>query len=179
MVTAMVQSLTKTSVVTHLGWHNQTAQYRPGSVWLQRIAVLTCWRRPGRQICQLWVATAAMAYGKLGFIHGGIPGRGRDKSIPLYSALVRLHLERCAWLWSLQFKKDTDWRGFKGGPWKWPKGWRTCPIRRHWKNRGFFPWSREGLEEDFIHGISVLKGQLQRGQRLPFHKEPPGEDTGK
>lgn len=36
MVAVMVQSLTKTSVVMHLGWHNQTAQYRLGSVWLQR-----------------------------------------------------------------------------------------------------------------------------------------------
>lgn len=47
MAALMVQSLTKTDVVLHLGCHNQTAQHRPGSVTAEE----PCWKWSGRQIC--------------------------------------------------------------------------------------------------------------------------------
>jgi len=52
--------------------------------------------------------TAQKASRILGYIKRSLASRSREVILPLYSALLRPHLETCIQLWSLQHKKDME-----------------------------------------------------------------------
>ncbi|GAB0190497.1 mitochondrial enolase superfamily member 1 [Grus japonensis] len=90
--------------VLHLRKHNPAVQHRLGSTWLESSSV----ERDLGVLVDKCAAAAKKANRMLGCINKGITSRGKEVIIPLYSALVRPHLEYCVQFGSPLYKKDVD-----------------------------------------------------------------------
>ncbi|GAB0175877.1 mitochondrial enolase superfamily member 1 [Grus japonensis] len=99
------------SKVLHLGKHNPSVQHRLGSTQLgsssveRDLGVLMDNKLNKSEQC---AAEAKKANRMLGGINKDITSRDKEVIIPLYSVLVRPHLEYCVQFWSPVYKKDVD-----------------------------------------------------------------------
>jgi len=97
--------------VLHMGRGNPKHKYRLGGQWLKSspeekdFGVLVDEKLNMSWQCAL---AAQKANRILGCIKRSVASRSREGILPLYSSLVRPHLESCIHLWSPQRRKDMD-----------------------------------------------------------------------
>jgi len=97
--------------ILDLGRNNPTHQYRLGADLLDSssaerdLAVLVGYKLT---MSQQHALAAKQASGILGCIKKNVSSRSSEVLLPLYSALVRLHLEYCIQFWAPQFKNDEE-----------------------------------------------------------------------
>ncbi|GAB0190947.1 cAMP-dependent protein kinase inhibitor alpha [Grus japonensis] len=97
--------------VLHVGQHNPKHDYRLGEEWIEsspkekHLGVSIDEKLNMSRQCAL---AAQKANHVLGCIKRGVTSRSREGILPLYSALVRPHLQYCVQLWGPQYRRDME-----------------------------------------------------------------------